>query len=804
MESPPTTLGRVRDVAQSATELILDCGTPRLSLQFLGPGTVRVRLAPDGHFRPRRSWSPLLPSATATAAPAVVEQDAARILARTEEIQVVAERDPCTLSFHNREGAVFCADLEPMSWRGGPSPGVASTKILDADEHFYGFGERTGGLDKRGRRLTNWTSDPLPGHGPLVDPLYMAVPVFLSLRPGLAYGLLLNCTWRSHFDIGAASPDRCLMDVEAPELDYVVVYGPRPADVTARLASVTGTMPMPPLWALGYHQSRWSYETADRVRAIAHEFRRRRIPCDAVHIDIHHMDGYRVFTWDPDRFPDPAGLMLELRDLGFHAVTIVDPGVKADDSYSVFREGKERGFFIRRADGEIFQRYVWPGLSAFPDFARRDVRDWWGLLVGRHLGLGVEGVWNDMNEPTVFARPFEEGGGGVGTIDLDAPQGAGDERTVHGEVHNLYASQMAQATYEAARRHVPGRRTFILTRAGFTGVQRWSASWTGDNASCWEHLEMAMPQMMNMSVSGIPFVGTDIGGFGGEADGELFARWMQLGALSPFCRGHSCIGTRPHEPWAFGEEVESICREFLELRYRLLPYLYSVFRAAHSAGSPVLRPLFYEFPDDRNVLHLHDQFLVGPCLMAAPVYRPGRAHRHVYLPPGAWYDWWTGEPMQGPRHVLADAPLNRMPIYARGGFAIPCRAGSGPAGDADWSDLILEVFPGERGQAASGGFELYEDDGISWGYEQGEFRVTRIDVDTRRSETGENLCRLRIAAPRGEFPPSVAEWIVRLHRASSRAAEIPGIVYDPERRTGQLCVRRGETGEQEIEYPVSA
>src|SRR5207302_31981 len=286
----------------------------------------------------------------------------------------------------------------------------------------------------------------------------------------------------------------------------------------------------------------------------------RDIPCDAIHLDIDYMDGYRVFTWHPQRFPDPQTMIDDLRRDSFRIVTIIDPGVKSDPDYRVYREGLEHDVFIHRAVGAVFHGYG-----------------------------------------------------------------------------------MARASYEGLRRHRGSERPFVLTRSGFAGVQRWSACWMGDNTSWWEHLELTMPQLMNMGLSGVPFVGTDIGGFNGNASCELFTRWMQFGALAPFCRGHSLSGTERHEPWSFGPRVEAICREFLRLRYRLLPYLYTLFWEASRRGTPVLRPLLYHFPDDPATYQLHDQVMLGPSLMAAPIYHPGREHRHVYLPEGAWYDWWTDE-----------------------------------------------------------------------------------------------------------------------------------------------------------------
>src|SRR6266516_1439788 len=697
--------GALHSFMREGRSLVLEYGGPRVAITVLTERVIRVQLAPDGTFEARRSWAVARTDEDFGEATFEIEESGRELLLKTATLTVRIDRDRGRFSFTNIQGQAFCADEEGMQWERTESEPrrVTCAKHIEDGEHFFGFGERTGPLDKLGRQLINWTTDPPHGHGPGTDPLYLAIPVFLALRPGLAYGVFFNNTWRSRFDIGEGRPSTWLMEAEGGELDYYVVYGPVPEQVSEGLGALLGTMPLPPRWALGYHQSRWGHATESMVRELAAEFRTRDIPCDVIHLDIDHMDGYRVFTWDPQSFSDPQALLGDLRRDGFLVVTIVDPGVKSDPDYRVYRSGLERDMFIRRADGKVFHGYVWPDDAVFADYTRPEVCEWWGDMQKALVDVGVRGIWNDMNEPTSFGRPFSQGGGLVGTIDLDAIQGPEGERTTHAEVHNLYGYGMARASYEGLRRDLGGERPFVLTRSGFAGVQRWSACWMGDNTSWWEHLEMTMPQLMNMGLSGVPFVGTDFGGFNGNASGELFARWMQLGVLTPFCRGHSSSATEPHEPWAFSPQVEAICREFLRLRYRLLPYLYTLFWEAAQRGIPVLRPLLYHFPDDPTTYPLHDQVLLGPQLLGAPIYHPGREHRHVYLPAGAWYDWWTNELIAGPTHLLAYAPLERMPLYIRAGAIIP----SGPdlryADERPLDPLTLDLYPG------TGAFTLYED-----------------------------------------------------------------------------------------------
>jgi alpha-glucosidase len=761
-------VGGIVSYRRVANTLILEGDHARLTITPLTDRIIRVRLAPDGTFAACRSWAVARPDAAFPGTPWEIDATGDALVIRTATLALRTTSDTSAIMFADLSGRAFCADAAGMQWHADGRVGCA--KQIAAGEHFYGFGERTGPLDKLGHELINWTTDQYR-YGPGTDPLYIAIPTLLALRPGLAYGVFFNNTWHSRFDLGATQPGSWQMHAAGGELDYYVAYGPTPAEVLAGFGQILGTTPLPPRWALGYHQSRWSYGSTEEAHALAVEFRRRDIPCDVIHLDIDHMDGYRNFTWSQAGFADPRTLAADLHDLGMHIVAIVDAGVKVDPNYSVYADGIARDMFLRQANGAVFHGYVWPDDSVFADFMRPEVRAWWGEQQRALVDLGIDGIWNDMNEPTVFALPFSQGGGSPGTIDLAALQGPANERTIHAEVHNLYGSSMAQASYEGLR-HARGERPFVLTRAGYAGIQRWSACWMGDNMSRWDHLEMAIPQLLNMGLSGVPFVGADIGGFYGNASGELFARWMQFGALTPFARGHSCAGTERHEPWCFGPAIEAICRDYLKLRYRLLPYIYALFWEASQSGAPVLRPPLYHFPDDPDTYQLHDQPMLGPWLMAAPVYQPGRRHRHVYLPAGRWHDWWTDALIDGPTHILADAPLERMPLYVRAGAIIP----SGPelrhTAERPLDPLTLDLFPGD------GSFTLYEDDGTSFGYAEGLFCTTSYQLHAEADRLS-----FLIGARTGIYTPPRRKMVLHVHAISERAAaQHPGAAYDRRRR----------------------
>ncbi|HEY9739925.1 MAG TPA: glycoside hydrolase family 31 protein, partial [Coleofasciculaceae cyanobacterium] len=678
-----------------------------------------------------------------------VQEKADAIEIETEQLRIVVYRDSCRIECFDLAGQPFAQDADQaMSWRTGA---VAAWKRIETDEHFYGFGERTGLLDKLSKVQTNWTYDALD-YDVLTDNMYQAIPFFMALRPGVGYGLFFNTTFWSQFDIGAQQPGVWRMETQGSELDYYIIYGPEPAKILSTYTQLTGRMPLPPRWSLGYHQCRWSYESQDIVRQLAHEFRQRRIPCDVIHLDIDYMNGYRVFTWSPKRFADPKQLLHDLMQDGFKAVTIVDPGVKYEPEadYEVFDEGLKNDYFVRKTDGGLFHGYVWPDKAVFPDFLRPEVRDWWGSLHKSLTDIGIAGIWNDMNEPALDDRPFGDPGNKI-AFPLDASQGPKEEGATHAEVHNLYGLTMAQAAYQGLEKLRSTERSFVLTRSGYAGVQRWSAVWTGDNQSLWEHLEMSLPMLCNLGLSGVAFVGADIGGFAGNATAELFARWMQVGMLYPLMRGHSALTTAQHEPWVFGDRVEKICREYIELRYRLLPYLYTLFWEAATTGAPIVRPLLYHFPNDPQTFTLSDQVMLGSSLLAAPIYRPGVEHRAVYLPKGRWYDWWSGEAIDGPTHILVHAPLERMPLYVRAGSIIPMAPVMQYVDERPLDQLTLRIWKG------TGEWTLYEDDGHTFEYKTGASCTTAYRVRTEGQQT-----LVEIKAREGDFSPAAREAIVEL------------------------------------------
>jgi len=642
---------------------------------------------------------------------------------------------------------------------GYPLAGGYAIHLLEREgRRYFGLGERTGFLDKKGRRWLNWTADS-PEQQPGDDPLYQAHPFLIAFDEGRVRGLYLDESWKSSFDLAFREAGRSRIAVEGPTFDLWLLPGPEPAALLERYTALVGRPWLPPLWALGYHQCRWSYPDEQSVEGLIEGFKRHEIPLSAVWLDIDYMDGYRVFTFSPYRFPDPPRLVRRLAAEGVRVVTIVDPGVKKEAGYPVYESGRKIDAFVKNRREEELVGEVWPRPAVWPDFSRSEVRRWWGEQHRALLEAGVAGIWNDMNEPAAFAVEGDETFGVGKTLPADARHGA----RLHAEVHNLYGLLMSRATHEGLRRLREGRRPFVLSRSGFAGIQRYAWVWTGDNSSYWEHMAMSVPMLLNLGLSGVAFCGADIGGFRGDASGELLTRWTWLGALYPFMRNHSAKTSRRQEPWAFGEPWLGYIRQAIRFRYQLQPYLYTLAEEAARSGQPLMRPLFYHFPDDPEAAGVYDQFMLGPDLLAAPALRPGQQRRLVYLPAGRWYDFWTGEAEAGPGWLVAPTPLDRVPLWLREGRALPLSAGR-PAKSAHWDPLVWRLTPSDRLEG-----QVYTDDGDGYGPGErlkltGRFDGKRLLVSQEPLTEAEVLIELVGAAePRAASGPvSFRRGVLRL------------------------------------------
>ncbi len=775
-----TFIGDVTALERTPSGVIVTCGGPRLHVSFVDPGVVRVRLERPGDESPLEAALHGLGGA----APSVrFHDDSLSCVVSSEELGVVIRKKPCRLLVRHLLTDTVISEDDPGLGMGWDGQQVKAWRALAPGERFFGLGEKTGSLDLRGRELILWNTDN-PHHDNTSDPLYQSVPFFIGLRGGVAYGLFFNNSYRTRFNFGAGNLRFSSFSAEGGLLDYFVIAGPSVARVVERYTSLTGRTPMPPLWALGYQQCRWSYYPEAEVLRIAQTFRGKRIPCDVIYLDIHHMDGYRVFTWHPEYFPNPRRLIETLGQMGFKTAVIVDPGVKVDEAYWVAREGLRGDHFLRYPDGALYVGEVWAGPSYFPDFSRPQTRTWWGTLFQGLVEVGVRGFWNDMNEPAVWGQAFPD------EVVFDDEGRGADGR----KMHNLFGLLMARSTYEGVTRLRPNERPLVITRAAFAGVQRFSAVWTGDNQATWEHLEMGVRMLQGMGVSGIPFVGTDVGGFGGTPTPELFARWIQFGAVSPFFRTHTHWGSPAQEPWSFGEDVEAVSREWIRWRYAMLPYLYSLFWEAHTTGAPPLRPLLWHFQEDAQVCEPEAQLqaMLGAHLMVAPVTRPGCAVRRVYFPQGRWLDLHTGEIAEGPAWRFVEAPLARMPLFLRHGGILASQEPMEWVGERESRRLFVDVWPATQ----TGSFTLYEDDGRTFEYAHGAYRTTELSC-----VWDQGAVRLVVRPLHEGYTPMPQALELRVHdcsspsevreggRVLSYAGSPEGWRYDASRRTVTVVVK---------------
>jgi alpha-glucosidase len=611
-----------------------------------------------------------------------------------------------------------------------------SAKIaVPVGSSLYGTGEVTGPLLRNRQSVTLWNTDNFGYTKHQGRRLYQTHPWVLGVRAdGSAFGVLFDTTWRAELRCTDSTIE---LQSQGPPFRVMVIDRQSPQQVVQGLAELTGRIELPPLWSLGFQQCRYSYFPDARVRQIADEFRKRRLPCDVIWVDIDFMDRFKVFTFDPKRFPDPSATNRYLHERGFKSVWMVDPGVKIEKGYSVYDSGAARDVWVKAANGKDFRGEVWPGPCVFPDFTMPETRSWWAGLYKDFLATGIDGIWNDMNEPAVFNGPDHSmppsnrhrGGDGI-------PPGP------HSRYHNVYGMLMVRATREGVLAARPEKRPFVLTRSSHLGGQRYAATWTGDNLGTWEHLKMSIPMSINLGLSGQPFSGPDIGGYEQATTPEVFGNWISLGAFYPFSRAHKATGTRNHEPWEFGPKIEAVSRTALERRYRLLPYLYTLFREASVTGMPVMRPTFFADPADPSLRQEEQSFLVGENLLVVP-----RWAKNAKLPRGVWRE----------THLLEGTNENdgfQPTVRLRPGAIIPLGKPIQHTGEYDLATLTLIASPDESGKAEG---SLYEDAGDGFEYKKGDYALTRFRIQ----HVNDNV---QVVAEQieGKLTPRVRQLEVRL------------------------------------------
>lgn len=719
----------------------LHSGAAIIQIISLRDDVLHVRISRDGELPADGSW-------------AVLEE------ARNHRSEVVSDNLPGKLGFHTRSlrieyrlsdsrlrvldlaGNVLQEDAHgwPVEFHGDM---FRVYKKMPEDEHYFGLGDKVGPLDRRNQAFTLWNTDSY-GFQESTDPIYKSIPFFMTFRQGRCLGVLLDNTWRSSFDFGKESRDVYSFGAQHGPIDYYLLYGPEPKQVLKAYAWLTGTMPLPPLWTLGYQQSRYSYETEARVREIATKLRQDHFPADAIFLDIDYQQQNRPFTVDTRNFPHFSGMLEDLKKQQLHVVAITDLHIAdvQDGSYEPYVSGIGGDHFLKNADGSTYVGQVWPGASVFPDFTRSQTRDWWGTLYRQLVKDGVSGFWNDMNEPSIFKVAS-------GTMPddvqhrIDEP-GFQKRTATHLEMHNIYGMENSRATYDGLLKLEPDKRPFVLTRATFAGGQRYAATWTGDNSSTWNHLRLTTPMLLNLGLSGFGLSGADVGGFIGTPTPELLTKWFEVAAFHPIDRDHTEKGTADQEPWVHGAAQEDIRRKYVEERYRLLPYLYTATEEMARTGVPVMRPLFLEFPNATSDGHPFDmdapnEFLVGRDLLVAPGPFPEKPFDYeVKFPSAGWYDYWTGKLVSRPsqngnlgaenRQLVIHPEVDQLPVFVRAGSILPKQPLTESTAEIPQGPLTLRVYPGED---CAG--NLYLDDGSSMAYRRGEFLRMQFSCEETRA-----------------------------------------------------------------------
>jgi alpha-glucosidase len=694
--------GNLQDWKKIATGITGKTDHSFFKIEFYSGNIVRVHLTQQETFSDF-SYAVI---AVATPLPFEVNDSSDYLSLKTSSTEIIISKKPFHITFKNAAGKVINQD-EPSfgTWWNGEQ--VSSYKKLQEGERFIGLGEKTGPLDKRGRGYVNWNTDKF-AYGTDDDPLYSSIPFYIGLHHQVMYGIYFDNSARTQFNFGASNDRFASFSADTGDMNYYFMAGNSVGEIIESYTSLTGRMPLPPRWSLGYQQCRYSYYPDREVINLAENFRDRDFPCDAIVLDIHYMDAYKIFTWDKQNFPNPKAMIASLKKLGFETVVICDPGIKIEEGYEAFDTGKKENVFVKYPDGTDYAGQVWPGWCNFPDFTNPKTREWWAQHFKEYVDFGVEGFWNDMNEIATWGNVLPD----LIEFNMD-----GQPATAR-EARNVYGMMMSRSTYEGTKKLLKNKRPFNLTRSGYAGIQRYAAVWTGDNVAYDAHMLAGVRLVNSMGLSGIPFTGYDVGGFVGNADEKLFARWISIGAFSPFFRGHSMINSRDSEPWSYGEKVEEISRNYMKLRYRLLPYLYSLFYEASQTGMPVNRSLAIDFPFDENIYDhkYHNQYLFGPAILVAPV-ESTKDLTKVYLPEGNWYSLFTDHPYQGNHEMAVDCPIDQLPVYVRGSSIITMRVAAGSNTNDPGDALEIHLYEGKTQNT----FLLYEDDGSSFKYESGEF-----------------------------------------------------------------------------------
>jgi alpha-glucosidase len=647
----------------------------------------------------------------------VTETGDNKIILRTESLIVEIERSPLFRAvFKDAQGRVLNEDA-PGNGLGTSFTGERVTvyKTLQDGERFIGLGEELGNLDRRGSVVTLWNTDDYKYDDPRI-PMYVSIPFFLGLHHGEMYGIYFDNSYRSVFNFGASNKRFASYSFDGGDRDEFFIHDGSLGKILEHYTGLTGRMPLPPEWSLGYQQSRCSYSPEDTVTFIARTLRDKKIPADGIVLDADYLKDYEPFRINQERFPDMRALADRLRGMNLELTASVNPGIRIDDSYQAYKTGLEQGVFLKYTDGLPYIADISPNTNLYPDFTNPKARGWWVENMKVYQDVGINGYWNDMNEPAIDGQAIPENV----VFDFDG-RGA-----TTAEAHNYYGMLMARSSFESFQKYGGNKRPFVLSRSGFAGIQRYAAVWSGDNQAKDEHILLGVLLNNQMGLAGVPFTGPDLGGYIGDGSKELYKRWVEVGVFSPYLRNHREQFAAANEPWAYGEEAETISKTYIEFRYRMMPYLYSKFRESSETGMPISRCLCIDDPFDEKVYEQKNQyeFLFGDALLVNPMTSKERS-KSTYLPLGEWYDLFSDERVAGGREVTAEYPVYRIPIFVKASSILPLQTKVLSTKDKPSDTLYVHVFYGANAHR----FVYYDDDGSSLDYQRGAYYQRTIEFD---------------------------------------------------------------------------
>jgi alpha-glucosidase len=707
--SPVLPVGNVKQVNVDGQKIAFETENAFGEITVYTPNTIRVRIDKKKLGKDFSYAVILQPQKNQLK----ISQSDTTLLLQTDSLKMRMTKKPFGITFYTLDGKIINQDEQGLqnAW---VAEEVTAYKHMQEGERFVGLGEKTGNLDRKGNGYTNWNYDAF-GYSTGQDPLYSSIPFYIGIHHGLNYGIFLDNTYQTDFNFGASNNRFSSFSAQGGELNYYFIYHTSVADIIKAYTALTGRMKMPPLWSLGYQQNRYSYYPETEVMRIAQTLREKKIPADGITLDIHYMDQYKLFTWDKSRFGNPLAMNKKLNQMGFRTTVIVDPGIKVEKNYPAYEDGVKQGIFVKYPDSTNFTAQVWPGWCHFPDFTSPKGRNWWKEKIKFFANTGVDGIWNDMNEIASWGQKMPSNI----LFNYDGALAS------HKQAHNVYGMQMARASFEGAV-EATQKRPFNLTRAGYAGLQRYTAIWTGDNRSEEDHMLLGVRLMSSLGLSGVAFTGMDIGGFTGNPSVNLYARWIQIGAFNPYFRNHTAVNTKSSEPWAYGEEVTEISRNYINLRYRLLPYLYSTFNQSVQTGMPVVRSLAINYTHEPKIYdtQFQNQFLFGPAFLIAP-FESHKNYGNVYFPKGKWYNLYTGETIQGNTEKVIPLSLQKLPVFVKESSIVPMQSLVQTTAEKPTDTLVIHIYKGETNNS----FVYYEDDGETYQYEKGNFYQRKIDYD---------------------------------------------------------------------------